>query len=29
MIRLGKNSRLALGNLAQAIRRIVQSRIDS
>jgi hypothetical protein len=29
MIRLGKNSHLALRNLTQALRRIVQSRIDS
>jgi hypothetical protein len=28
MIRLGKNSRLALANLARAVRQIVQSRID-
>ena len=29
MIRLGKHSRLALGNLSVALRRIVQDRIDS
>jgi hypothetical protein len=29
MIRLGKHSRLALANLAVALRRIVQDRIDS
>jgi len=29
MMRLGKNSRLALNNLAPAVRQIVQSRIDS